>query len=91
MRANPSSASRTRTISASDRSLKLSTSRHSAVANWGYADSKNMWIQDRSGGSTNKAYAGFTGRNIAAGDVWTGHVLYMADHFSATAATTLDF
>ena len=61
------------------------------VANWGYADSKNMWIQDRSGGSTNKAYAGFTGRNIAAGDVWTGHVLYMADHFSATAATTLDF
>jgi hypothetical protein len=60
------------------------------VANWAYTDSKNAWIQDRSGGSINKAYAGFTGRDPVNGATWTGRVRYMADYFDGLAATTLD-
>lgn len=62
----------------------------SAVADWAYTDAKDMWLQDRSGGTNNKVYAGFTGRNAAAGDTWQGLTRYMADYFDAGAAVTLD-
>lgn len=60
------------------------------VANWEYGDGKHTWLQDRAGTTFNKIYAGFTGRNITNGDVWTSEVRYMADHFAAGAAITLD-
>lgn len=61
-----------------------------AVADWAYADSKNLWIQDRIGGSVHKLYAGFTGKPIADGDRWVGRARYLADYFDGGAAATLD-
>lgn len=61
------------------------------VRSWGASDSKDLWIQDRTGGSVNKIYAGYTGPSIAPGDIWSGSVLYVADFFAAGAAAVLDF
>lgn len=61
-----------------------------AVGGWSYSDGNDLWLQDRTGGSFNKVYAGFTGRDITSGDVWTSRVRYLADFFDGGAAATLD-
>jgi hypothetical protein len=61
------------------------------VFSWAYNDSKNAWIQDRSGGTFNKAYFGCHGPDFTGGDRWTGHAFYAVHKFSQLASVPLDF
>lgn len=59
------------------------------VADWHYSDGRDLWIQDRTGGTTNKVYAGFTGRNVVPGDVWRSSFRLLAGRFDGGADGTL--
>lgn len=63
-----------------------------ATNDWALSNDRDLWIQDRSGGTINKAYltrvkSGLT-EAVGSGDVWTSSTTYRAAKFTS-AHTTL--
>lgn len=59
---------------------------------FGWADSptRQLWLQDRTGGTRNKVYAESAPGSVAAGDVWTSSFRLLAGYFDGNADTTLN-